>query len=152
MPHKIPQQCIDLVKEFEGLSLSVYKDEAGHATIGYGHKIIPGERFLGNIKERFALQLLEMDLEKHAEDMMRLVKVALNDNQFSALLSFVFHFGATKFRNSTLLKKLNDKDYAGAAEELLRWKFVKGKESNGLVRRRKAERELFLKPIEGECK
>ena len=67
-------------------------------------------------------------------------------NQISALVSFAFNVGVFAFQKSTMLRKINKGDYAGASEEFARWKFIEGgKESPGLVRRRAAEKELFLK-------
>ncbi|WP_312069487.1 lysozyme, partial [Acinetobacter sp.] len=74
-----------------------------------------------------------------------LVKVPLSQNQFDALVSLTYNIGSTAFKNSTLLKKLNAKDYAGAADQFLRWNKGGGKVLKGLVRRREAERALFLK-------
>jgi GH24 family phage-related lysozyme (muramidase) len=78
-----------------------------------------------------------------------LVKVPLNSNQFSALVSFSFNVGTGNLQTSTLLKKLNALDYTGAADEFLKWAKAKGQELPGLVRRRKAERDLFLKSDAG---
>jgi GH24 family phage-related lysozyme (muramidase) len=72
------------------------------------------------------------------------VKETVNQNQFDALVDFTFNIGCGAFSSSTLLKKLNSGDHSGAAEEFLRWKFVKGVEVAGLLRRRKADRDLFL--------
>lgn len=74
------------------------------------------------------------------------VKVGLTQNQFDALVSFVFNVGATNFSKSTLLRKLNAGDYEGAADEFHRWKHQKGKVLRGLVRRRAEESEYFLSP------
>ena len=75
---------------------------------------------------------------------MYLVTVPLTQGQYDALSCFIFNIGAKKFRGSTLLRKLNDGDYKGAADELLRWTKAGGRELSGLVKRRKAERSLFL--------
>lgn len=77
--------------------------------------------------------------------MSKYVKVKLTQNQFDALVSFVYNVGVGAFRTSTLLRKLNNGDYVGAAAEFKRWKFGGGKELPGLVRRRKAEEQLFLR-------
>jgi lysozyme len=76
------------------------------------------------------------------------VKAPINQNQFDALVSFVYNVGAGNFAKSTLLKKLNKADYQGAGDEFLRWNRGGGKVLNGLIRRRDAERSLFLTPIE----
>ena len=148
------RDAIDLIKHFEGLSLTPYKDQAGHNTIGYGHLIKKGEVF-GDITEHEAENLLIQDMRAAENAVNRLVKVQLHQEHFDALVSFVFNVGARAFSNSTLLKKLNRKDFVGAADEFLRWNKVTvgdtRKVSRGLVRRREAERRLFLSlPWRGE--
>lgn len=137
-----------IIKEYEGKRLTAYLCPAGKWTIGWGSTI--GVKKGMVISEHEAELRFIADVECCESSISALVTVLLNDNQLSALVSFVFNFGAEKFRTSTLLKKLNAGDYSGAAKELLRWKYsydLKLKKSivlNGLVRRRKAEAELFL--------
>ncbi len=143
---------IQLVKHFEGLFLKAYLCPAKVWTIGYGHtglKHNDGTVKRGRtITEAEADQLLEHDLNtKYGPDVERLVKVPLTQQQFDALVSFHFNTGA--LAKSTLLKKLNQNDKVGAAEEFLKWTRGGGKVLKGLVRRRQAERHLFLK---GELK
>jgi len=140
---------IALIKHFEGLSLTMYRDVAGHPTIGYGRmspKLLPGT----TITQAQADQMLDDDLKSAECVIHSLVKGALNDNQFSALVSFVFNLGAQNFRKSTLLRMLNAGDVGGAAQQFERWNkaTVNGVSTvvAGLVRRREAERALFLKP------
>ena len=85
------------------------------------------------------------DLKRFEASVNNLVKVPLSQNQFDALVSLVYNIGSGNFASSTLLKKLNAKDYAGAAEQFPRWNKGGGKVMKGLVRRRDAERALFLK-------
>ncbi|EDH9820259.1 TPA_asm: lysozyme, partial [Salmonella enterica subsp. enterica serovar Typhimurium] len=80
----------------------------------------------------------------YENDVSRLVKVKLTQGQFDALVSFAYNLGARTLSSSTLLRKLNSGDYAGAADEFLRWNKAGGKVLNGLTRRREAERALFL--------
>ena len=77
------------------------------------------------------------------------MKPLINKNQKIALLSFIYNVGVGAFERSTLLKKINYRDFDGAAREFEKWVFSKGKKLNGLVKRRKAEMEMFLKPIGG---
>ena len=84
------------------------------------------------------------DLLNTCRDVASLVKVTISDNQFAALVSFAFNVGSTALKNSSLLKKLNAKDYAGAANEFAKWNKGGGKVLAGLTRRREAERQLFL--------
>lgn len=95
---------------------------------------------LEQAKEYFA-----HDLNRFESSVNKLVEVPLSQNQFDALVSLTYNIGQTAFSNSTLLKKLNAKDYQGAADQFLRWNKGGGKVMKGLVRRREAERALFLK-------
>ena len=134
-----------LIKEFEGLRLTAYTCPAGVWTIGYGHT--KGVRQGMKIDQAQADRLLDIDIANVARSIRQLVKVNINDNQAQALVSFIFNVGARAFSNSTLLRKLNNKDYAGASSEFDKWVYAKGKKLPGLVRRRKAEKELFNEPV-----
>lgn len=140
---KTNQAGVDLIKGFEGLRLAPYKDPVGLLTVGYGHLVKPGEQF-GTLTEAEAEDLLRNDLRDAESAVERLVKVPLTDNQHAALVSFTFNCGGGNLEKSTLLKKLNAKDYAGAGFEFLKWNKAGGKILAGLVRRRRAEMELFL--------
>ncbi|WP_395225489.1 lysozyme [Salmonella sp. SKLX100676] len=96
------------------------------------------------IDEATAERLLNTGLVGYENDVSRLVKVKLTQGQFDALVSFAYNLGARTLSSSTLLRKLNAGDYAGAADEFLRWNKAGGKVLNGLTRRREAERALFL--------
>lgn len=132
----------DIVKEFEGLRLEAYKCPAGVWTIGYGHTrgVIPGDV----ITEAEAEALLAEDLEDSEDAVRAFVNVELNQNQFDALVSFVYNLGSGNFNSSTLLRKLNNGDYLGAANEFNRWNKAGGVVLSGLVRRRNAEANLFI--------
>lgn len=132
----------EIVKEFEGLRLEAYKCPADVWTIGYGHTrgVIPGDV----ITEKEAEIFLAEDLEDAESAVNEYVEVKLNQNQFDALVSFVYNLGAGNFKSSTLLRKLNAGDYLGAANEFKRWNKAGGKVLNGLVRRRAAECNLFI--------
>jgi lysozyme len=80
-------------------------------------------------------------------DVDSLVKVSLNDNQYAAIVSFAFNLGVGNLKQSTLLKKLNAGDFAGAANEFAKWNKAGGKVLAGLTRRRAAEAELFRRPV-----
>lgn len=140
---KISLNGLNLIKEFEGLELKAYKDSVGVVTIGYG-STGPHVSMGMTITKEQAEQLLKKDLERFEKGVPTLVKVPLNQNQFDALVSFSFNLGLGNLKSSTLLKKLNAKDYQGAANEILRWNRAGGKVLNGLTRRRIAERDLFL--------
>lgn len=146
---KINDAGLELIKSFEGVRLAPYKDPVGIPTIGVGATFYQdGRKVTMNdpiMTDAQVTELLKFHLNKFEQDVSNLVKVPLNSNQFSALVSFAFNAGTGNLKTSTLLKKLNQLDYKGAADELLKWTKSKGQELPGLVRRRKAERELFLK-------
>lgn len=161
----ISRAGLELIKSFEGIpdgdpttvKIDPYLDPVGIWTIGWGHAIRVGGQFLrgkqnrkaardlypGGITFEQAEQLLRGDLLDTCRDVAALVRVPLNDNQFAALVSFAFNCGSGNFAKSTLLKKLNARDYAGAAAEFARWNKAGGKVLAGLTRRREAEAELF---------
>lgn len=138
----ISKKGIDLIKRFEGCRLKAYRCPAGVWTIGYGHT--------GNVKstdvitQEKAEEILKRDLKIHEDNVKRVVKIALTQNQFDALVSFEFNVGYGAFANSTLLKLLNSGNYNAAAKQFERWVHVGDNILEGLIRRRKAERELFL--------
>jgi lysozyme len=167
---KINQEGINLIKSFEGIldgnpatvNLDPYLCPAGYWTIGWGHVVRDrlGNMIHGKKKELIARhwvpggismdqaeKLLQMDLYDYEQFVIKLVKVPLNENQFSALVSFCFNLGPGNLEKSTLLKKLNKKNYEGAAEEFKVWINANGRPMAGLERRRIAEKELFLKPV-----
>ena len=140
---------VNLIKRFEGLELEAYQDIAGIWTIGYGHTgpdVEPGMK----ISERDAEELLRRDLKPREQAVAGAAKVPLNQNEFDALVSFVYNVGAAALRGSTALKRLNRGDRFGAAEALTWWnKAAVGgvlREVLGLTRRRATERALFLTP------
>ena len=138
---------IALIKQFEGCKLTAYQDSVGVWTIGYGwtHPVDGKPIRAGmTIKQETAERLLKTGLVSYESDVSRLVKVGLTQGQFDALVSFTYNLGARSLSTSTLLRKLNAGDYAGAADEFLRWNKAGGKVMNGLTRRREAERALFL--------
>lgn len=145
--NKINKESLDLIKSFEGLVLSAYKDAVGVWTIGYGHTAMagpPSPKSGMKISKAEAEALLLKDLVKYERPVKNLVKVPLNDNQYGALVSFVYNLGEGNFAKSTLLRKLNNKDYIGASNEFAKWNKAGGKVLRGLTRRRQAEKDLFL--------
>ncbi|AVG37688.1 TPA: lysozyme [Enterobacter asburiae] len=141
------EKGIALIKQFEGCKLTAYQDSVGVWTIGYGWtQPVDGKPIRAGmtIKQETAERLLKTGLVSYESDVSRLVKVGLTQGQFDALVSFTYNLGARSLSTSTLLRKLNSGDYAGAADEFLRWNKAGGKVLNGLTRRREAERALFL--------
>jgi len=139
---KISQDGLRLLKAFEGLSLKAYQDSVGVWTIGYG--TTSGVRPGMVISEAQAEDLLKRDLNRFERAVNDLVTVPLTDNQFSALVTFAYNVGEGALADSTLLRLLNQGDYQGAADQLLRWDKAGGQALAGLTRRRRAERALFL--------
>lgn len=144
MMRKTGQKGINLIKDFEKKKLVAYMPTPNdRPTIGWGHT--GKDVFLGMvITDEEADRLLELDLIPCEECIERWVDVDLEQEEFDALVSFIFNVGVGAFRNSTLLKLLNLKRYRAAADQLLRWNKQSGVVLNGLTRRRRAERELFL--------
>ena len=144
---KTSNDGIELIKKFEGLELESYPDIAGIWTIGYGQtgpNIGPKQ----TITEAEAEALLIADLTKRERKLLRLISVPLTQNQFDALMSLAYNIGIDAFKGSTVRKRLNNGDYKGAADAILWWNkaTIEGKLQvvAGLVRRRDAERMLFL--------
>lgn len=131
-----------IVRKFEGCKLTAYLCPAGIPTIGYGHT--HNVKLGDTCTQQQADEWLEDDFFYATSDVKAAVKVPLTDNQLDALASFVFNLGVRKLIQSTLLKKLNAKDYTGAANEFDKWVFAAGKKLNGLIARRAAEKALFL--------
>lgn len=140
---KVSSNGINLIKKYEGCRLNAYKCPAGVWTIGYGHTkdVKKGMK----ITQNQANELLEDDLKRIGNTIIQLVNVSMHQNQFDALVSFTFNCGSSALKRSTLLKKLNNKDYEGAANEFIKWNKSNGKVLNGLVKRREEEKALFLK-------
>lgn len=139
---QISQKGIDLIKHFEGVRLNAYQDSVGVWTIGYGHT--KGVHAGMKITETEAENFLKQDLATFEAGVSNLVKVSVNQDQYDALVSFAFNLGLGTLTGSTLLHKLNAKDYHGAAEEFGKWVHAGHQVLPGLVSRRKAEEELFL--------
>ena len=147
---KISDNGLNIIKTFEGLSLVPYICPAGKVTIGYGNTYYENNQRVKMTdapitKERAEELLRNITNNDFASFVNRYVSVELNQNQFDALVSFTYNVGSPNFRNSTLLKKINLKDFEGASNEFKKWKFSDGKVLDGLVTRRAKEKELFLK-------
>ena len=150
---KINKAGLELIKHFEGCKLTAYKCPAGIWTIGVGHT--------GDVKEHDVITqhqadvILQHDLERFEAGVLGFVTVPVTENEFSALVSFAFNLGVAALARSSLLKLINGRDAKGrdrakdtlaAADAFKSWVYAAGKVLPGLVARRTAERELFLKP------
>lgn len=137
---------LNLIKSFEGFRAKPYQDSAGVWTIGYGHTRGVSEAY-PEITIEQAEDLLASDLTAAESAVEHFIHVPLNENQYAALVSLVFNAGTGPLLKS-LGKFLNGKSYGAAAEEFAKWRIAGGTVSDGLVRRRAAERKLFLTPVE----
>lgn len=144
---EVTQALLDFLKLHEGVRTRAYLDPAKKASIGVGHLILPEDHLkVGDVISMARVdELLTKDVQTALSAVNRLVKVPLNKSQCVALVSFIFNVGVGAFRRSSVLKHLNLGHYQTAADRLLLWNKGGGKILPGLVRRRKAERELFLK-------
>jgi lysozyme len=140
-PKRISKDGLDLIKGYEGLELKAYRDTGDVLTIGYGHTgpdVKPGMV----ITEARADELLREDVREAEEQVRRLFPVT-TQGQFDALVSFTYNLGEKQVASSTLRRLHNAGDYAGARAQFARWRFDNGRELAGLVKRRRAEAELY---------
>ncbi len=136
------QDGINLVEQSEGVRLEAYRDAVGILTIGFGHT--GPDVYAGlTITQDDAEELLRRDVRCAALGVKACVSVPLSQHQFDALVDFTFNCGIEALRTSTLLRKLNAGDYAGADAEFKKWDHAGGKVLPGLTKRRAAEAALF---------
>lgn len=152
---KTSLEGVEFIKSFEAFSASPYVCPTGRPTVGYGHVIAQGEDFHKPLTQEEAEDLLYYDLDYYERAVNELVKVPLTQQQFDALVSFCYNVGpdidddniAEGLGDSTLLRKLNQGNYSGAAREFLKWDkgTINGVRRTlaGLTRRRKAEKRIF---------
>jgi lysozyme len=140
---------LKLIKTWEGLYLSAYRDPVGVWTIGYGHTNLSGV----GPKVTPGLRLRD---QRHAEDILlnvlatvyepalrRLIKVSLNQAQWDAMVSWIYNLGETNLAKSTLLKRINQGRLDAVPAEMMKWTKAGGKVFNGLVNRRRAEAGMW---------
>lgn len=138
---RVTDAGLDLIKQFEGFSPTIYMCPAGYPTVGYGHVVLPAERprFAEGITETVAEELLHQDVQIAAAAVARLIRVPLTAGQFDALASFTFNLGAGALQRSTLRAKVNRSEHEEVPNELLKWVWAGGRRQPGLVRRRTNE-------------
>ncbi len=145
-PKKVSYTGLNMIKQFEGFRPNVYLDVGGNPHIGYGHLLKPGENFK-TVTNDEATILLKGDITQAENTVNSLVEVPITQNQFDALVSFVYNIGGGAFSNSTLIKRLNESDYDGAVKEFDRWVYATkdGQKIvlDNLVNRRWKEMQLF---------
>lgn len=132
-----------LLKNSEGFRSATYRDVAGIETIGYGHRLLPGESFPNGITQQQGDEILATDVANAEAAVQKLVQAPLSQGQFDALVDFVFNLGPGRLAASTLLKDLNAGNYDAAASQILLWDHVGTQENAGLKARREAEYQLF---------
>ena len=143
----LSEEGLKLLKSFEGCRLTAYRDAVGVLTIGYGST---GPHVTEGLKitQTEAERLLRNDVSHFERGVRESVKVSINQNEFDALVCFSFNVGLNAFRNSTLLNVLNkNADRTVVASEFSRWTKADGKVLEGLIKRREAEKQLFLRKI-----
>lgn len=140
--YTISERGLELIKKHEGCKLKAYKCSAGVWTIGVGHTL--GVREGDVITQKQADKLLRDDVAATELGLKGLVKPRITQNMFDALVSLVFNIGIGNFAKSTVLREINNADFAAAAEAFLMWNRGGSKVLPGLVRRRKEEHDLFL--------
>ena len=134
---------LDLIKSFEGLRLKAYRCPAGVPTIGYG-ATGPDVRIGMIWTESQAHARLVADVARFEQAVAKALTVPANENQFAAMVSLAFNIGTGGFARSSVLRRHNARVFAGAADAFLLWNKGGGRVLPGLVRRRKAERDLYL--------
>lgn len=142
---KVSQDCIQLVKHFEGFEDTAYLCPANVWTIGYGRtrNVKEGDKITEVQAER---DLLE-ELEEFKHQVLDSVKVELKQNELDALTSWTYNLGVGNLKSSTLLKKLNAGNKDEVPAEIVRWNKANGKVLAGLTKRREAEAELWAKEV-----
>lgn len=146
-------KAAELIAKFEGLSLKPYLDTNGKYSIGYGTQYNwDAKRYVvkeDRITKEKALEWLNKEIDQRQEAIKKLIKVPVTSNQLSALTSLAYNIGLGLFQKSSILSKLNLKDYKGAADAFLLYNKARKDGvlvvNEGLTNRRRLERDLFLK-------
>jgi lysozyme len=129
-----------LIKKFEGFRSKAYKCAGGYLTIGYGHLTNDEDKEITEIEAEI---LLKQDLQIAVKAINRLVIVELKQNQFDALLSFIFNVGSGAFQRSVMRQKINRDEHELVPEEFMKWVWAGGKKQAGLIKRRMTEAKLY---------
>lgn len=153
---KMSGQGLALLTQWEGFKTTVYKDVAGHPTIGVGHLLTKDELSSGKINingeiikihngitQQQVVDLLGQDLRRYEETVRNCTTTKLEQHQFDALVSFCFNVGQGAFKNSTLLKRVNVKNFNDVPYQFSRWNKAGGRVIKGLINRRKNEIKLW---------
>ena len=140
--NRIDSKGLQLIKDFEKLSLKSYRDSGGVWTVGYGHTGPDVGRWT-RVSKRKANSLLEEDVSATERAVADAIQVKTTQNQFNAMVSLAFNVGVTNFRQSTLLRLHNKRAFTSASREFTKWSKVNGRTSKGLLIRREKEAKLY---------
>ena len=144
----ISEACIMLIKQFEGFRAQPYLCPAGKATVGYGSTFYadgqPVTLADPSITQADAVSLLQGTLGQYEDAVSQGISQPMTQGQFDAFVDFAYNCGSGNFLSSTMRKKFNAGDTLGASLEFARWNKANGVVLPGLVRRREAERVLFV--------
>ena len=141
-PMRISDEGLDLIKHFEGFSSEVYTCSGGRETIGYGHVICKDEELPTPQPKDEAEELLREDCRIAEAAVLRQIRMPLSQNQFDALVSWVFNLGSGSLQASTLRRVIN-RGHGEAPHQMRRWVHAGGRKLAGLVRRRETEAALY---------
>lgn len=134
----------ELVRRFEGLRLKPYKDAVGVWTVGYGHTGPEVGPQTPALTPAVAESIMQEDAGKAILAALKLSpELATSEDRQAAIADFIFNLGATRYKASTLRRKIRDEEWEGAAEEIEKWVFAGGRKLPGLVLRRAAEAALL---------
>lgn len=136
---QITEEGLDLIKRFEGFSRTAYFCLAGYPTIDYGHVVKDDEDFSAGIDEAQAEEPLRQYAQLAERAVLRVVNVPLADEQFDALVSFIYNLGGGVLQRSTLRRRINREKHAEVPDQFMRWVWADGRKLKGLVRRRAAK-------------
>lgn len=152
---QMTEEGLALIRECEGFRGAAYRDAVGVWTIGFGHTAMAGAPEVSQgmeISRAEAKKILARDVDGFARGVAKLVTAQLNDNEFSALVSFAYNVGLGNFAGSSVLKAVNVGEPEAVPRRLQLWVKAGGRVLPGLVKRRAAEAALFLKSAEAEVK
>lgn len=141
----IPEALLALIRKFEGLRLKVYRCPAGVPTIGYGHTGADVRMDMQPISEPVAEAMMQQDAAVFHQAAGKLSPILWleGDAKHSAIADFCFNLGTTRYKASTLRRRIESGDWQGAADELQKWVWGGGRKLPGLVVRRKAESDFL---------
>lgn len=134
--------AVSAICGFEGYREYAYRDAVGVPTIGYG--TTKGVKMGDTTTRQEAKEFVVRDASVMARQMQSVIKVPLYQHEWDSLVSLVYNIGIGNFKKSTLLKKLNRRDYSGACSQIKRWVYAGGKKLKGLERRRESEYQMCI--------